>query len=247
MLAARLIERNLLVYRHAWLAFLTGFLEPVFYLFSIGVGVGALVGTVGGVPYASYVAPAMLAASAMNGAIYDATFAVFFKLRYTKIYDAVLATPMRPIDIATGEVAWALGRGAVYGAAFLGVMAGAGYVHSVWALLALPAATLVGLAFAALAMAATTWMKSWQDFDLVTLATLPLFLFSGTFYPLSAYAGPVRLLVEATPLYHGVALIRALTLGHVGPGLLGHAVYLAGLGALGLAVASRRLGRLLLR
>jgi lipooligosaccharide transport system permease protein len=247
MLAARLVERNFLVYRHAWLPFLTGFLEPVLYLFSIGVGLGALVGRIDGVDYASYVAPAMLATSAMNGAVIDATFGVYFKLRWVKLYDAMLSTPMRPSDIAAGEIAWSLGRGAFYGAAFLAVMTAAGYVRSPWAVLALPAATLIGLAFASVAMAATTWMTSWHDFDLIALATVPLFLFSATFYPLSTYAGPVRGLVACTPLYHGVALVRGLTLGDLSLAMLGHVAYLTVMAALGFTVASRRLAALLLK
>ena len=247
MLAARLVERNFLVYRHAWLPFLTGFLEPVFYLFSIGVGLGELVGTVDGVPYAAFVAPAMLATSAMNGAVVDATFGVYFKLRWTKLYEAVLATPMRTVDVAVGEIAWALGRGGIYAVAFLLLMWLAGYVRSPWAVLALPAGTLVGLAFASVAMALTTWMKIWQVFDLITLATLPLFLFSATFYPISTYPSVVRAVVECTPLYHGVALVRGLTLGDVGPGLLVHVAYLAVMAWVGLSVAARRLERILLK
>ena len=247
MMAARLIERNAYVYRRSWLVFLTGFLEPVLYLFSIGVGLGALVGDIGGVDYASFVAPAMLAASAMNGAVFEATFGVFFKLRYTKLYDTVLATPLRPRDVAVGEISWALLRGAIYSAAFLAVMWAAGYVHSAQAVLVLPAATLIGFAFAALGMAATTYMTSWQDFEYITLATLPLFLFSATFYPLSTYPPLGQLLVQISPLYSGVALIRGLTLGTTGPAALAHAGYLLALGWLGVAVASRRLDRLLLR
>jgi lipooligosaccharide transport system permease protein len=247
MLAARLIERNLVVYRHTWVAFVTGFAEPVLYLFSIGIGIGALVGDVGGVDYPSFVAPAMLAASAMNGAVFDATFGVFFKFRFTKLYDAVLATPLRPRDVALGEIGWALLRGEIYAAVFLLVMSLSGYVHSAQALLVLPAATLIGFAFAGLGMAATTYMRSWQDFEYIALATLPLFLFSATFYPLSTYPPLGRLVVQLSPLYSGVALTRGFTLGTTGPAALAHAGYLLALGLIGVAVASRRLDRLLLR
>ncbi len=249
--AGVLVERNATAYRHGWYMLVTGFLEPVFYLFSLGVGLGTLVGDVDAgtgeqVPYAVFVAPAMLAASAMNGAVLDATMGVFFKLKYAKLYDSMLATPLGPRDVAVGEVAWAQLRGAFYSAAFLVVMVLAGLVHSWWALLALPAVVVVGLAFAGVGMAATTWMRSWQDFDLVTLATLPMFLFSATFYPLSTYPPGLRWVVEATPLYHAVALVRGLCLGAVGPALLGHLAYLLVLGLAGTLLAGRRLQRLLL-
>ena len=96
-------------------------------------------------------------------------------------------------------------------------------------------------------MAATSFMRTWQDFDLVQLVILPLFLFSATFYPITTYPPPIQLLVELTPLYHGVALIRGLTTGMVDPGLLVHVAYLAVMGVIGLAITSRRLERLLLK
>jgi lipooligosaccharide transport system permease protein len=106
---------------------------------------------------------------------------------------------------------------------------------------------LIGFAFAGAGMAATTFMRSWQHFEFVTLATLPMFLFSTTFYPLSVYPRAIRPVIECTPLYQGIALLRGLTLGFAGAGLLWHALYLAAVGAAGLAVASRRIGKLLLR
>jgi len=249
--AGLLIERNLVVYRRGWLVIVSGFFEPLFYLLSIGVGIGALVGDVaiGGQPvaYTAFVAPALLASSAMNGAIYDSTFNVFHKLRYAKIYDAILATPVGVGDVAVGEIGWALMRGGIYATAFLLVMAVLGMVLSPWAILALPAALLLGFAFGAVGMAATSYMRTWQDFDLIQLAILPLFLFSATFYPITTYPEPIRLLVQLTPLYHGVDLIRGLTTGMVGPGLLVHVAYLVAMGLLGLAVTSRRLERLLLK
>ena len=246
-----LVERHARVYRHAWLMLVSGLLEPLFYLLSIGVGLGKLVGQVttpggGPVSYAAFVAPALLASSAMNGAMYDSTFNVFFRLKYEKLYDAALATPMRAGDVALGEISWALLRGALYAVAFLAVMAAMGLVYSWWALAALPAAVLTGFAFAAAGMACTTYMRTWQDFEFVTLATLPMFLFSTTFYPLSVYPRGIQYLVEITPLYQSVALLRGLTLGLVGPGLLWHVLYLAVLGLAGLLVAGRRIGRLLL-
>jgi len=248
-----LVERNLLVYRRIWLLIVSGFFEPVFYLFSLGIGIGALVGTVTGpggraIDYTAFVAPALLASSAMNGAIYDSTMNVFFKLKFAHTYDAMLATPLEPADVAVGEILWAQLRGTLYSAAFLLVMLVMGLIQSWWALLALPAAVLVGLAFAAVGMACTSFMRSWQDFEFVQLAILPMFLFSTTFFPLSIYPRPLQLLVEITPLYHGIELIRPLTTGAgVGMGLVGHALYFVALAVLGLAVTARRLERLLLK
>ncbi|GAA3810367.1 ABC transporter permease [Nocardioides panacisoli] len=249
--AARLLVlRNYVVYRNAWKLFLTGFLEPVFYLLSIGIGVGALVTSfhVGGreVPYAAFVAPGMLAASAFNGALLDSTFNVFFKLKYVKLYDQMLATPLSTGDIARGEIAWGQLRGSTYAAAFLLVMLAMGLIESWWALLALPAVLLIGFAFSAVCMAATTWMRTFQDFDKITLVQLPLFLFSATFFPVDTYSGPVRWVVEATPLYRGVVLCRELTLGMVGWGSVVSVVYLVAMGVAGLMVVRRRLDALLL-
>jgi len=250
--AGRLIERNLMVYRRGWLVIVSGFFEPLFYLLSIGLGIGALVGAVPlgdgrMIPYTAFVAPALLASSAMNGAIYDSTFNVFFKLKYAKTYDAILATPVGVGDVAVGEIGWALIRGAIYAAAFLLVMLAMGLVLSPWAILAFPASLLIGFAFAGVGMAATSFMRTWNDFELIQLVILPLFLFSATFYPVTTYPEPIRLLVELTPLYHGVDLVRGLTTGALEPGMVVHVAYLAGMGLVGLAITSRRLERLLLK
>ena len=244
------VRRNFLVYRKAWLIFLTGFAEPVLYLFSIGVGVGQLVDgfTVHGrlVSYAAFVAPGMLAASSMNGALLDATFGIFFKLRYDKVYEGMLATPLSTGDIARGELVWSLLRSSVYALGFLGVMAAMGLLSSWWALLAWPATWLIGFAFAGAGMAATTYMRSWQDFDLIQLTTVPMFLFSATFFPVTAFGGPLRAVVELTPLYRGVALVRELTTGTLSVESAWSVLYLLVMGSVGLVVASRRFDRLLL-
>jgi lipooligosaccharide transport system permease protein len=248
--ARHLVERNVLVYRRSWIFFVSGFFEPFFYLLSIGVGLGKIVPPIhfghGVVTYTLYVAPGLLASSAMNGATLDATFNVFFKLKIAKTYDAVLSTPLGPGDVALGELTWALMRATAYSTAFLVVMAGLGYVASPWALLCLPAAMIESFAFAAVGMAGTTYMRSWQDFDKVSLALIPLFLYSATFYPLSVYPGWLQAVVRCTPLYQGVALLRGLDLGVVSWSLAGHAAYLAVAGCLGLAVATRRMAALLL-
>ena len=146
--ALRVVERNVLAYRRMWLAFVTGLFEPLLYLLSIGIGVGGLVGKVPGpggqpIPYDQFVAPGLMAAAAMNGAVLDTTFNFFFKFKYAHTYDAMLATPLEVGDIAQGELTWALIRGAIYSAAFLLTMLVLGLVGSWWAVLALPAAALI--------------------------------------------------------------------------------------------------------
>jgi lipooligosaccharide transport system permease protein len=247
----RLIERHAQAYRRAWLVFISGIFEPLFYLLSVGLGLGVLVGKVAGpggqlIPYREFVAPGLLAVSSMNGAMFDSTFNVFFRLKYAKLYDAVLATPMRPTQVALGEIGWALIRGTIYAVAFMGVMLALDLVHSPWAVLDVPVAVLIGFGFAAIGMFGTTYMKSWQDFDYVILVSMPLFLFSATFYPLSVYPRPAQVVIEWTPLYQGVVLLRDLTVGVVGPGLLWRAAYLAALGVAGLYASGRRIGKLLL-
>ncbi len=249
--ARHLIERNARVYRHAWVVVFSGFFEPLFYLFSVGVGIGELVGDISGpggspVTYAEFVAPALLASSAMNGAVFESTMNIFFKLKYGRIYDAILATPVGPGDIAVGEIAWSLIRGALYAAGFLVVMLVMGLMPSAWGLLALPAALVIGFGFAGIGMAATTFMRTWQDFDIVTMVTMPLFLFSATFYPLDVYPDTLQLIARFSPLYHGVDLIRGLTLGNLDWSIAGHVAFLVGMGLVGLTIASRRVGKLLL-
>ena len=196
--SGRLVERNLLVYRRGWLIIFSGFFEPLFYLLGIGFGLGGLVGPVSTdqgltVSYAIFVAPALMATAAMNGAIYDSTFNLFFKLRYARTYDAVLATPV--------------GVGA----------------------------------------AVTTFLRKWQDFDLVQIVLLPIFLFSATFFPLSVYPPALQAVVQLTPLFHGVHLIRGLTTGGVDWTLLLDVAYLGALGLAGLALTTQRLRHQLLK
>jgi lipooligosaccharide transport system permease protein len=250
--AGRMVERNFAIFRRQWWVVVSGVFEPAFYLLGIGFGLGALVGSVDGpngrpIPYGVFVAPALLAASAMNGAIYEATLNFFFKLRYQKAYDAILSTPLGPGDIALGEVTWALFRGAVYAAAFVIFAALLGLIVSPWAVLAIPVALLIGFAFGAVGMAATSFFRSWQDFDLVQLVILPMFLFSGTFFPVTAYPPLLQVLVQLLPLSHAVALERAATLGLFEAGNLVDMAYLVIMGLVGLSIVSRRIDRLLLK
>ena len=251
----RIVERNALVYRRSFMVIFSGFFEPLFYLFSMGFGVGALIGDVPlgngtSVPYAVFVAPALLASSAMNGAIYETSNNFFYKLKYAKLYDAVISTPMSLGDVARGEITWALIRGTLYAVGFIAVivvvgLAGLGLLTSPLGLLAFPAATVVGFGFAGAGMAATTFVRQWRDFDYMQLAIMPMFLFSGTFYPIDAYPPALQVFVQCTPLYRGVHLIRALTTGTPDAMLLVDVAYLVAMGSIGLAITSRRLGKLL--
>src|SRR5215831_14279513 len=247
---AALFERNARAHSRHFLIIFSGFFEPLFYLLSMGVGLGHYVGKVPGpngelVSYASFIAPALLATAAMNGAMYDAS-ATFWKMKYMKLYDSVLATPLGPLDVAIGELTWALFRGLLYAITFLITVSVLGDVESPWALLALPAALLVGFGFAGMGMAGATYMRSWQDFEFLNLVQLPLFLFSATFYPLSVYPHWLQIVVRCTPLYNAISLIRGLMLGALGPYQLVNAAYLVVFGAIGLTIARRRIGKPLL-
>ena len=261
MLAGRLsgsrvgavINRNVGALRSGpsyWLVLASGFFEPVLYLLSIGVGVGALVGDLrlpSGqvVEYAVFVAPAMLAVSAMSGALSETTFNFFFKMKYAKTFEAILATPVKPLEIALGELAWAMVRSSVYTGAFLVVMVALGLTQVGWALAAFPATLLVGLAFGGIGMAVSTLMRGWQDFDMLTTGQFALFLFSGTFSPVQEYPPVMEAVVGLTPLYHAVELVRGLAIGEPRWGLLGHVAYLLVMMAAGLAFAARRIHRTL--
>jgi len=241
-----LFERNLFVYKHAWMTIFSGFFEPLFYLFSFGIGLGHFVGRIHGVSYASYIAPALLASSAMNGAINDAMTNVFWKLRYAKVYESMLSTPLGPADVAVGETSWAQFRSLTYSCGFMVTAAALGLLHSWWAALALPATIVVGFCFAGLGIGASTFLRTWQDLDFAQLVQLPMFLFSATFYPLSVYPVAIQWFVRFSPLYHAIVLVRSLTLGTVGPGNLVDVGYLIVLGVIGILIARRRIAGLLL-
>ena len=238
-------------YGSNWLIMVSGVLEPMLYLLSMGIGVGALVGAVQyqgqDLPYPAYIAPALLATSAMNGAIYDSTWNVFFKLRYAKTYQTMLSTRLGPLDVALGEIAMALLRGLIYAVGFLIVMTVAGLVTSWTALLMIPGALLVALGFASLGMAVTSWMKTFQHMDWVQIVLMPMFLFSATFFPLAVYPEPIQWVIRVFPLWHAVELMRALAVGVLSWATAGHVLYFVVMAGVGVWLAARRLGALFLR
>ena len=228
-----IIERNVMVYRRTWMILFSGFFEPLFYLFFFVYPLQKFIGDVTfegeTIEYAAFVAPALLASSAMNGAFYDATN-VFWKLRESKVYESILATPVSPKDVAVGETIWAVVRAMLYATAYLFVIVVLGLVDSPWAILALPACFVIGFAFAGAGIAAVTYMRTWKDFDLIQLVMLPMFMFSATFYPISVYPEVLEWIVRCLPLYQGIELIRSLTTGTVGPFQLVNVAYLMTMG-----------------
>jgi lipooligosaccharide transport system permease protein len=251
--ARAVVERGFKVIKHQnWAVMVSGFFEPVFYLLAMGVGLGGLVGTVEGpagqpVSYAAYIAPALLATSAMNGAIYDSTWNVFFKLRFARLYQAMLQTSLGPMDIALGEIFMALFRGFLYAVGFMVVMLFMGLVTSPWAVLMIPVALLIALGFASLGMAVTSYLKSFQQMDVVNVALLPMFLFSATLFPIDVFPAAIQWFVQAMPLWHGVELMRDLAVGHLEAATAGHALYFVVMSLLGVWFTASRLRALFLR
>ncbi len=248
--AVRVLERNAMAYRRQWLVLVSGFFEPLFYLLSIGIGLNSLVGRIHivgslSVSYATFVAPGMLATSAMNGAVIDALYNTFWKLKVSHIYDPVLATPLDVNDIALGEVLWSLTRGAIYSTSFIVCMLILGDFHSWWVLLCLPGSLLTAFAFACVGLAGCTWLRSWQDFDTVALIQMPIFLFSATFFKITQYPAWLGAIVSCSPLYQAAALLRSCSLGVFTWTDLVHVGYLVAMGLAGLYVAGRRFRRIL--
>lgn len=233
------------------LAVLTGFVEPVLFLLAFGFGIGQLVPDIEidgmQISYAAFIAPALLASSAMNGAIFDSTYNVYFKMHYSRVYQGMLATSLGPLDVALGEIGWAVLRGGVYAVGFMAVAGGFGLIVSPTALLAIPAALLIAFAFSAIGMSITSYLSNFHQLSWLTFCLLPMFLFSGTFYPMNTYPELLRLVVEATPLAQGIAMVRSLWLGDFGFHLVGNVLYFVVLAALGVTITSKRLTSLFLR
>ncbi|MEM7143470.1 MAG: ABC transporter permease [Actinomycetota bacterium] len=249
-MAARVVERNVMRNRKYWYAVVAGAAEPFLFLFSVGVGVGALIAPLAGpggelVEYRAFVAPGMLAAATMNTAIFDASIFFFVKVKYLNVYDTMLASPLSPRDIVRGELVFSTAKIGFYATCFVVTMWVLGLLRTPWAVLLVPTAVLIGVAFATVGMWAATAMRSWVDFELVFVATIPMFLFSATFFPLSRYPEGVQWLVRLTPLYHGADLLRRLALGGVGWGQLVSAAYLGAIALIGLRMAERRVEALL--
>ena len=236
-------------YKRTWRSSITtSFLYPVLYLAAMGVGLGSLVDkhihSVEGVTYLQFVAPGLLAATAMQIGSNEAMYPVMAAIKWFRTYFAMLATPLRVVDVLKGHLGWIAVRLTLVSGIYLGVVAAFGVVRSPMAVLAVPAAVLTGLAFAApIAAFAATQDKDVGFTSLYRFVLIPLFLFSGTFFPISELPGWLQPVARATPLYHGVALCRGLVLGTTTVGSLWDVAYLVVLVAGGYAVARRTFAR----
>ena len=247
------VERSWISFKSsAWFAIVSGFLEPVLYLFSFGYGVGKLVGNVSlangsVVTYAMFIAPGLLATSAMNGAIFDTTWNVYFKMHESKTYNAMLSTSLGPLDVALGEIAWAVLRGVIYSIGFMLVVTPLGLIPSWWGVLAIPAAALIAFAFASIGMALTSYFKSYQQLGLIEVFLLPIFLFSGSLFPTEILPSWANLIVKISPLWHAIELIRNLCVGEIHLDLLVHVLFFLVFIAFGLFILTRRLNNLFMK
>ena len=247
-----IMERAYIAFKSStWMIVISGFIEPVLFLLSFGYGLKDLVGdiTIAGQPigYVAFIAPALLATSAMNGAIYDSTMNVFFKLKHDRIYHGMLATSLGPMDVALGEIGWALLRGFSYAVGFMALVTPLGLIPSAWGILAMPAAVLIAFGFASFGMAVTSYMKSFQQLEMVNVVLLPMFLFSGSFYPLDVFPEWLQTIIRLFPLAHAIDLVRGLTLGNISWALAGHAMYFVVMIVVGLFFTTRRLNALFMR
>ncbi len=234
-------------YRRTWRGTIySGVLNPVLYLGAMGLGLGTLVdahgtSSLGGVSYLAFLAPGLLAASAMQTAMGESTYPVFGSVKWLKTYQAAIASPLRPADLFHGHLLFTAMRLAMNSVVFLAVMAAFGAVRSPWAIVGLPAAVLTGMAFATPIEAYTMTCTKDTSFAMVfRFGIIPLFLFSGTFFPISQLPVYIRPLAYITPLWHGVALCRSLSLGTVQPGASAvHVGYLVAVTALGIIAGNR--------
>ena len=252
--------RSRVVLQRSWITFksgtylvvLSGFMEPLLNLAVFGFGVGQFVGDITladgrSISYASFIVPGLLATSAMMGAVMDSTWNVYFKMHESRLYQAMLSTSLGPMDVALGEIAWALLRGALYSTSFMIVVTPLGLVHSWWGLLTIPAGVIIGFGFASLGMAATSYIKGFQQLNLINIVLMPLTLFSGSFFPLSVLPDWLALIIRWTPLSQGIEMMRMCTLGTIDSGIFIHVAYFAIFIAGGLYLTTRRLNALFMK
>ena len=205
-------RRNAAMYKKTWKwNILPNFFEPVFYLFSIGLGVGAYISEMGGTNYLAFIAPGLVCVAAMNGASFEVTYNIYVRLVFEKTYDAMLTTPIEPDDVLVGEILWAVTRSCVYGGCFFVVLMLFGLTPLPSSLSVIFVIPMTGLLFAAIGMVFSLRIPNIDMFSFYfTLFLTPLFLFSDVFFPLKERLTGVWLWVaEALPLLHPVRLARA--------------------------------------
>jgi lipooligosaccharide transport system permease protein len=243
--SVRAYEYWLTAYRRVWRgSAITSLVSPVLYLSAMGIGLGKIVNRGAhplGIPYLDYVAPGLLAFVCMQVAAFESAYPVLAAIRWSRQFHAMLATPLRIRDVVVGHQLYVASRIAVVSAIYLAVIASFGAIHSLLALAAWPAAVLLGLAFSAPVVAFAAWLERDEGFNaLFRFGITPMFLFGGTFFPITRLPHGFREIAYATPLWHGVDLMRHLTLGTATLGLsLVHVAYLALWAAVGLLLAQR--------
>lgn len=246
-MAGRVFEHRLVLYRRTFRSSIfSSFLSPVLFLTAMGLGLGSYVSnsaSLGGVPYLDFLAPGLLAAMAMQTASFEATFPIIRGFIWNKVFHAMAATPISPRDIALGSLAWIAARLTLTSAIFTVVIVLFGAYQSPLVVMCVPAAVLTGMAFAAPIAAYSATQKNPNRFATIfRFGITPLFLFSGTFFPVSSLPQALQVVAWLTPLFHGVALTRSLSLGTIGqdPGAaVVHLVYLTTLVGVGAWLATR--------
>jgi lipooligosaccharide transport system permease protein len=212
------VEHNLLTFRHTWRAYATSLVVPFLFLAAMGLGLGSLVdrrgGSVQGVSYLVFIAPGLMAASAMQAGAAEGAWPIMGKIRWNRIYHSMLASPLSIDDLLLGELATMALRLLVTSGVFFVAMLVFGTVRSGWGVLAWPSAALTGLAFATPVTALSAVLRNDSGYSLLfRLGIVPLFLLGGAFFPIDRLPGAVQVVAWVTPLYHGVALARGLTMG----------------------------------
>jgi lipooligosaccharide transport system permease protein len=239
-------RRNAAMYRRTWMwNILPNFFEPVLYLLSLGIGVGAYISQMGGLSYAAFLAPGLVCVAAMNGASFEVTYNIFVRLTFERAYDAMLTTPIEPDDVLAGEILWALTRASIYGGCFFVVVCLFGLAPLPGALLAVPIIPLAGLLFAAIGIAFSLRIPNIDLFSFYfTLFLTPLFLFSDIFFPLNErLSGAWLWVAEVLPLLHPVRMTRLAFRGALSPIVLWDLAYVLGLSTLLLLWARRGVRR----
>lgn len=244
------VRRNARVWRaYLWASLIGNLGEPLLYLAAIGFGIGALLGPegIGGIPYDVYLAPGILVSTSMYTAVFECTFGSFTRMKPQKTFDAILATPVTPVELAAGEVVTAALKSGVGAAVVLAVITAFGLVQSPLALLTIPLGLVVGFAFGALGLVTAALSPDYSFFNyFFTLVIAPMFLLSGIFFPVETLPGWAVVLAHVFPLTHAVRIARALTLGQPDPSLLLHLAVLFAGGVAATALAAALLRRRLI-